>query len=113
MRGFLNALALFLCVLLAGSAQAAQRNVIFILVDDLRYDAMGFLTKGLETPNIDFLAKNGAYFPNAVVNSSLCSPSRATILTGMNVRNHGVVDNNQSSEAGLTFFPKYLQQAGY
>jgi arylsulfatase A-like enzyme len=53
------------------------------------------------------------YFSNAVVTSSLCSPSRATILTGETARNHGIVDNNNSSEAGLTFFPKYLQGAGY
>jgi arylsulfatase A-like enzyme len=88
-------------------------NIVFVLVDDLRFDAMGFLTPGLRTPNIDYLAKNGVYFPNAVVTSALCSPSRASILTGQSVRNHGVVDNNNSSEAGLTFFPSYLQQAGY
>ena len=103
------------------AAQAAPRpapakapyNIVFVLVDDLRFDAMGFVTPGLKTPNIDFLAKNGVYFPNAVVTSSLCSPSRATILTGQTTRNHGIVDNNNSSEAGLTFFPKYLQEAGY
>jgi predicted AlkP superfamily pyrophosphatase or phosphodiesterase len=89
------------------------RNVIFILLDDLRYDGMGFLQPGLKTPNIDALARGGTYFPNTVVTSSLCSPSRATILTGMTARNHGVVDNNHSSEDGLTFFPRYLQQAGY
>lgn len=88
-------------------------NIIFVLVDDLRYDSMGFLNPGLKTPNIDFLAKNGVYFPNAVVTSSLCSPSRATILTGMTARNHGVIDNNNSSEEGLTFFPTYLQKQGY
>ena len=92
---------------------AAQPNIVFILVDDLRFDAMGFLTPGLKTPNIDYLAKNGVYFPNAVVTSSLCSPSRATILTGQTTRNHRIVDNNNASEAGLTFFPKYLQEAGY
>jgi arylsulfatase A-like enzyme len=91
----------------------APRNIVFVLVDDLRFDAMGFLTPGLKTPNIDFLARNGVHFPNAVVTSSLCSPSRATILTGQTARNHRVVDNNNSSEAGLTFFPSYLQQAGY
>lgn len=91
----------------------AQPNIVFILVDDLRFDAMGFLTPGLKTPNIDYLAKNGVYFPNAVVTSSLCSPSRATILTGQTTRNHRIVDNNNASEAGLTFFPKYLQEAGY
>lgn len=90
-----------------------QHNIVFILVDDLRYDAMGFLTPGLRTPNIDFLAKNGVYFPNAVVTSALCSPSRATILTGQTARNHGVIDNNDSSEKGLTFFPSYLREAGY
>ena len=92
---------------------ARPRNVVFVLVDDLRFDSMGFLTKGLKTPNIDFLAKNGVYFPNAVVTSSLCSPSRATILTGQTARNHGVIDNNNSSEEGLIFFPQYLQKAGY
>lgn len=92
---------------------SAPRNVIFILLDDLRFDGMGFLQPGLNTPNIDRLARGGTYFPNTVVTSSLCSPSRATILTGMTARNHGIVDNNDSSESGLTFFPAYLQQAGY
>lgn len=97
------------------TAPAGQhpRNVIFILLDDLRFDGMGFLQPGLRTPNIDRLAKGGTYFPNTVTTSSLCSPSRATILTGMTARNHGIVDNNNSSEAGLTFFPSYLQQVGY
>ena len=95
------------------AAAAKPHNIIFVLVDDLRFDGMGFLRPGLKTPNIDFLAKNGVYFPNAVVTSSLCSPSRATILTGQTTRNHGVVDNNNSSEAGLVFFPTYLQAAGY
>lgn len=40
-------------------------------------------------------------------------PSRATLLTGLSTVNHGVVDNNNASEEGLTFFPQYLQQAGY
>ncbi|WP_411974032.1 sulfatase [Sphingobium sp. 3R8] len=93
--------------------QQRQRNVIFILVDDLRFDGLGFLQPGVKTPNIDRLAAGGTYFPNTRVTSSLCSPSRATILTGMTARNHGVVDNNHSSEEGLTFFPKYLQGAGY
>ncbi len=89
------------------------RNVIFILLDDLRFDGLGFLQPDVKTPNIDKLAKGGSYFPNTVVTSSLCSPSRATILTGQTARNHGVVDNNNSSEAGLIYFPTYLQQAGY
>jgi len=97
----------------AKPAPARPENIVFVLVDDLRFDTMGFLTPGLKTPNIDRLAKEGVYFPNAVVTSSLCSPSRATILTGQTARNHGIIDNNNSSEDGLVFFPSYLQQAGY
>ena len=55
------------------------RNIVFVLLDDLRYDGMGFLQPELQTPNIDRLARGGSYFPNMVVTSSLCSPSRATI----------------------------------
>lgn len=97
-----------------GIATQKPRNIIFVLVDDLRYDGMGFLQHGrLKTPNIDRMAREGSYFPNAVVTSALCSPSRATILTGQTARNHRVVDNNDSSEAGLTYFPSYLQNSGY
>jgi arylsulfatase A-like enzyme len=88
-------------------------NIVFVLVDDLRYDMMGFVNPDLKTPNIDRLARGGVYFSNAVVTSSLCSPSRATILTGQTARNHGVIDNTNSSEKGLVFFPSYLQKAGY
>lgn len=98
---------------LQAAEQKQQRNIVFVLLDDLRFDGMGFLQPELNTPNIDQLAQSGVYFPNAVVTSSLCSPSRATILTGMTARNHKIVDNNNSSEEGLTFFPKYLQEAGY
>jgi arylsulfatase A-like enzyme len=97
----------------AQAPQGRPRNIVFILLDDLRYDGMGFLQPELQTPNIDRLARGGAYFPNMVVTSSLCSPSRATILTGLTARNHRVVDNNNSSEQGLVFFPSYLQKAGY
>lgn len=97
----------------AKPAAQRQRNIIFVLVDDLRYDGMGFLQPQLKTPNIDRMRREGSYFPNAVVTSSLCSPSRATILTGETARNHGIVDNNNSSEEGLTYFPAYLQKAGY
>ena len=66
-------------------ASATPMNVIFILTDDHRFDFMGFTDKvaWLETPNLDRLASEGAYFPNTYVTTSLCSPSRASILTGL------------------------------
>lgn len=91
------------------------RNVIFILSDDHRYDFMGFTGKvpWLETPNMDRLAKEGAHLQNAFVTTSLSSPSRASILTGMFSHQHTVVDNAAPVPEGLTFFPQYLQKAGY
>jgi arylsulfatase A-like enzyme len=91
------------------------RNVIFILTDDHRYDYMGFTGKvpWLETPNMDKMASEGAYFKNAFVTTSLCSPSRASILTGQYSHVHTIVDNYAPNPGNLTFFPQYLQQAGY
>lgn len=91
------------------------RNVIFILSDDHRYDFMGFTGKvpWLETPNMDRLAREGAYFPNTFVTTSLCSPSRASILTGLFSHTHTVIDNQSPAPEDLVFFPQYLQEAGY
>ena len=93
---------------------ATPRNVVFVLVDDHRYDALGFMNHPfLKTPNLDALAKNGAHVRNAFVTTALCSPSRATILTGRYAHQHKVVDNNNPVPPGTTFFPQYLQAAGY
>lgn len=93
---------------------AKQRNIVFILSDDHRYDVMGFLGHPFaETPHMDAMAKNGVFFKNSFVTTSLCSPSRASILTGQFMHHHGVVDNNTLSRKGSVFFPQYLQKAGY
>ncbi len=92
-----------------------KRNVIFILTDDHRYDYMGFTGKvsWLKTPNLDRLAAEGVHFPNAFVTTSLCSPSRASILTGLYSHRHTIVDNHAPDPGNLTYFPEYLQKAGY
>ena len=90
-------------------------NVIFILSDDHRHDFMGFTGKipWLQTPGFDRLAREGAWFRNAFVTTALCSPSRATILTGQYSHEHTIVDNTAPEPADLVYFPQYLQQAGY
>lgn len=90
-------------------------NIIFILTDDHRYDALGFLKAQsfIKTPNLDRLAAGGAYLPNAFVTTSLCSPSRASILTGLYAHKHKVVDNNNPVSKDLVFYSQYLQHAGY
>ena len=88
-------------------------NIVFVLTDDQRYDEMGFLNATLETPHMDALAAQGVHFKNAFVTTSLCSPSRASILTGQMMHNHGVIDNNRPLSPGLELFPARLQAAGY
>ena len=90
------------------------RNVVFILADDHRYDAMSFLGHQFaETPQLDAMARNGVHMKNAFVTTSLCSPSRASILTGLYTFRHRVIDNQRLVPKGTLFFPQYLQDAGY
>lgn len=101
--------------LFAQANKEKPMNIIFILADDHRYDAMAFMykIKGLQTPGMDRMAKEGAHIKNAFVSTALCSPSRASILTGQYAHTHTVVDNEAALPNNLIFFPAYLQQRGY
>ncbi len=97
-------------------AQDVPRNVVIIMSDDHRHDFMGFHSDApdfLQTPNMDRMAEEGAHLINAFVTTSLCSPSRASILTGQYAHTHGVVDNSTPVPEGTRFFPEDLQEQGY
>jgi len=118
MKTRLRLLVLAVAACLGAAAFAAEkpRHIVFILSDDHRWDWLGFMPeapKFLETPNLDRLAKEGAHLRNAFVSTSLCSPSRASILTGQYMHHHRVVDNQRPEPAGIRFFPEYLRAAGY
>jgi N-acetylglucosamine-6-sulfatase len=91
-------------------------NIVVIVVDDLRWDELGIAGHAyLETPHIDELAQQGAWFTNAFHAVPLCSPNRASILTGQYPSRHGIIDNvarNRVSH-GLRTFPQDLQREGY
>ncbi|HLG04601.1 MAG TPA: sulfatase-like hydrolase/transferase, partial [Gemmatimonadales bacterium] len=87
-----------------------------VVVDDLRWDEFGAAGHPyLETPNIDRLAAEGAWFANSFHAVALCSPNRATLLTGQFPSRHGIIDNVARSLAShrLETFPRALQSAGY
>ncbi|MCC7374552.1 MAG: sulfatase [Verrucomicrobiales bacterium] len=93
---------------------ATSPNVLFILCDDLRPAALGaYGSKHVRTPNIDGLAKEGVRFANAFCTTSLCSPSRASILTGVYAHRHGVRDNFTELPAALPHWPGRLHDTGY
>ncbi len=91
-------------------------NIIFLLADDMRSDAVNFAGNSIiKTPNIDKLADDGIVFKNAYVTTSICSASRASILTGQYSRKHGVrgFSENITGEALLNTYPLQLKQNGY
>lgn len=100
----------------AADPASSRPNIVFVLVDDLRWDALSCMGHPIaKTPNIDRLAQEGALFKNFFVSIPLCSPSRASFLTGQYAHKHGVIDNTDHSELShrLITFPKWLQDAGY
>ncbi|HAE18318.1 sulfatase [bacterium] len=89
-------------------------NVVFVLTDDQRSDALGCMGHPhLKTPHIDRLAKEGLLFKNHFCTTSLCSPSRASILGGLYAHSHGVVNNFTDYPRDLPTFPRQLQSNGY
>ncbi len=106
---------LVLCSWLPAGLYAARKpNVVFILTDDQRWDAMSCMGNPyLHTPNIDRLAAEGILFKNHFCTTSLCSPSRASILGGLYAHTHGVVNNFTDYPRNLPTFPRQLQKAGY
>ena len=79
---------------LSGPGSDDERpNVVFLLVDDLRWDEVGYEGYPVATPNIDSLSSDGIRFDKAYVVSSLCSPSRASFLTGTYPHTNGVAGN--------------------
>jgi N-acetylglucosamine-6-sulfatase len=99
----------------ASRADAAP-NIVFVLVDDLRWDDLSCAGNDLaSTPNLDRIAREGAQFRNAFATTPLCSPSRGSILTGQFAHTHGITDNTDRSKQShqLQTFPQVLQQRGY
>ena len=119
MRSTLSPLscALGLSLLPLTSTPAASKphpNVLVIITDDQRWDALGCLGHPLlKTPNLDRLAAEGARFVNAFVTTSLCSPSRATMLSGLYAHRHGVLNNFTEFPDTLPSYPKRLREVGY
>ncbi len=91
-----------------------RTNIVFILVDDQRYDAFSFAGHPfLETPHLDRLANEGVVFENTFVTTSLCSPSRASILTGQYAHRHQVLANRTALDRATPTFATVLEAAGY
>ena len=96
--------------------QGKKPNIIFILTDDQRWDAVGYAGNDIvQTPNMDKLASTGIYFKNAFVTTPICAASRASIFTGLYERTHDYTfgQPNLNNQYMLDSYPTLLKKAGY
>ncbi|HEX7847495.1 MAG TPA: sulfatase [Chitinophagaceae bacterium] len=105
----------FLLLCISPTVFSQQRpNIIYIMSDDHDNDAISAYNKQfIATPNIDRLAKEGIKFNKAFVGNSICSPARATLLTGQHSHKNGVRDNRTRFDSSKTTIAHWLGQAGY
>lgn len=96
--------------------KAEKPNIIFILTDDQRWDALGHAGNPIiKTPNMDKLAGSGLYFKNAFVTTPICTASRATIITGLYERTHDFNFGKPNLKDGYMYksYPYLLKKSGY
>src|SRR5215207_2966730 len=105
-----------------GAEPSTRPNIVLVISDDQRWDAMGVAgNPNIHTPNMDRLAKDGTYYRQATIHVPQCSPSRATMLTGLAPHQHGWF-SNQAAESqradtktftSMPMLPGHLKDAGY
>jgi hypothetical protein len=118
----LSLIFIFIGIVTLVSAQTSKKvvspkpNIIFILTDDHRHDALGYAgNKYAHTPEMDGLAKEGTCFKKAMVTTPICAASRATILSGMHERTHKYIfqTGDIRQEYMASAYPKILRGGGY
>ncbi len=105
----------------AETTNSARPNIVFVFSDDHSLQTIGayharlseFCRQQGVTPNMDRLAAQGGLFVNSFCGNSLCSPSRASILTGLHSHSNGVMTLSKPIRDGLWTFPTTLREAGY
>lgn len=102
----------------AGATAAARPNVVFVITDDQRHDLLGLAGHPVaKTPHIDRIGREGVWCRNFFTVTPLCSPSRASFLTGLYPHTHRVINNDKLGldviSHTLMTWPRQLREAGY
>jgi arylsulfatase A-like enzyme len=104
------------CNQIPSEVEEKQPNIIFILTDDQRWDALGYAgNEIIQTPHMDQLASEGLYFKNAFATTPICAASRATLLTGLYERTHDYTFGKPELDNRYMYdsYPYLLKKAGY
>jgi arylsulfatase A-like enzyme len=119
-RNFLVSSGLCLASLCTGCAginrfknSKEKKNIIFIFTDDQRWDAIGYANPVLHTPNLDSFSAQGLRFNNAFITLPVCSPARATAVTGRYTKANGVTTYHNPMNEQEVGFARYFNEAGY
>ena len=124
---FMLATSLVATLLLAGTIESVAPtagpqearvplNIVLVVIDDTRWDALGVAgNRIVRTPRIDAIAKDGVWFDQARVTTSICMVSRASLLTGQYMSRHGITAFGRAiaADAFASTFPSRLRGAGY
>ena len=100
----------------APKGETPRPNIVFLLADDMRWDAMGCAGNPIiKTPNLDAIASDGVRFKNSFVTTSICAASRASIMTGLYERTHRYTFDTKpiAREHIEISYPVLLRKAGY
>jgi len=98
----------------AALAASARPNILFVMVDEMRWDAMGCEKHPVvRTPNLDQLAREGVRFASSYTVSPVCSPARACVFTGRYAHVNGVTMNGVPAHNHEIFLPSVLRHHGY
>lgn len=100
----------------AAPVGAPAPNIVFLFLDDMRWDAAGFAGNAVvTTPNMDTLAAQGTIFENAFTTTAICMVSRAGVFMGQHMARHGITAFNQNlnNTKWADSYPKKLDDAGF
>jgi len=98
----------------SGSYPRDAPNILLIMTDQQRFDSLPcYGAQAIKTPNFARITQQGVVFDDCYVNATICTPSRASLLTGKSVMGHGVDRLYDILPQAEVLFPKRLQQAGY
>ena len=107
-------IVLLACAVTSRRAQAAPPNILFMIADQMRSDALSCAgNKAIRTPNLDKLASEGVRFTNAFSSTPSCTPARAAILTGLSPWYHGMLGYGNVAPRYPYELPRALSEGGY
>src|SRR5262245_50953987 len=115
MKFAVHSLALFLMLtVVTNAARPSQPNILFVIADQWRAQAFGFAgDSNVQTPHLDRFERECVNFTQAVAGTPVCSPTRASLLTGQRPQTHGVFLNDVPLSTNAVTLPKELKRAGY